>query len=128
MSWQFSSQQPIYQQIADAIAMRILNGTYARGERLPSVRDLAVIASVNPNTMQRALSELESMELISTQRTSGRFVTVDETVIEKARNAKAEQICETFWMQMRKLGMSHEQVLCVLNENEHKEEQDGIHS
>ena len=103
MAWQFTSTQPIYQQIVDAVALRIFNGTYPMGERLPSVRDLAETAAVNPNTMQRALGELERMGLVSTQRTTGRTVTTEGQVIENARSTRAARLAETFLTQMKEL-------------------------
>lgn len=118
MAWQFTTQQPIYQQLVDEISMRIFNGTYPLGERLPSVRELAVVAAVNPNTMQRALSELESRSLVSTQRTSGRTVTTDEAVIRAARDRKARQLCGTFLSQMYALGMDRQQTFALLTEQE----------
>lgn len=125
MAWQFTAQQPIYQQIVDELELRIFNGTYPLGERMPSVRDLAMVASVNPNTMQRALSELESRGLISTQRTSGRMVTTDQEAISKAKSSKAEQLCATFMEQMRALGMNREETRNILDRLNSEEENDG---
>lgn len=123
MAWQFTSSQPIYLQIVDQMEMMIFSGTYPLGERLPSVRDLAVEASVNPNTVQRALSELEGMGLINTQRTSGRTVTTDEAIIMQAKNEKAEQLTEAFLGSMRALGLTKEQVIALLE----REEEEGEH-
>jgi DNA-binding transcriptional regulator YhcF (GntR family) len=104
LAWKFTSNQPIYRQIIDEIELRILNGTYEMGMRMPSVRDLAMLAAVNPNTMQRALSELESMGLIETQRNAGRTVTMDEEALQKARSAKAQMLTQTYLQQMDALG------------------------
>ncbi|HIV26284.1 MAG TPA: GntR family transcriptional regulator, partial [Candidatus Scatomonas pullistercoris] len=87
MSWNLDSQRPIYVQIVERVQLDIITGRYAPGSRLPSVRELAAQAAVNPNTMQKALSELESGGLIYAQRTSGRFVTED---LEKIRGAKEQ--------------------------------------
>ena len=125
MAWQFTSEQPIYLQIVDEIQMRILNGTYEMGERLPSVRDLAQVAAVNPNTMQRALTELENLELIRTQRNSGKTVTTDQGTIEKARGAKAKAVVEAFLSKMHALGIEKSEALALLNEQEIKEEVNG---
>ena len=125
MAWQFTSSQPIYLQIVDQMEMMIFGGTYPLGERLPSVRDLAVEASVNPNTVQRALSELESMGLVNTQRTSGRTVTTDEAIIMQAKNEKAQQLTEAFLKSMRSLGLTKEQVIALLA---HEEEEHGSDS
>lgn len=129
MAWQFTSNRPIYQQIVDEIELRILNGTYEMGMRLPSVRDLAMMAAVNPNTMQRALSELEDMGLVTTQRNTGRTVTTDEANVSGARNAKADLLVETFLVQMKALGMSRREVLDRLEKAGEKEgEHAAVHS
>lgn len=125
MAWQFTSNRPIYQQIIDEIELRVLNGTYEQGMRLPSVRDLAMTAAVNPNTMQRALSELENQGLITTQRNTGRTVTTDETAIQHARAAKADELAETFLLQMKALGLTKKEVLERLAEKEEKGEEHG---
>ena len=128
MAWQFNSNRPIYQQIVDEIELRILNGTYEMGMRLPSVRDLAVLAAVNPNTMQRALAELEEMGLVSTQRNTGRTVTTDETAVSRARDNKANLLVETFLMQMKALGLSRKEVLERLAKEEDKEGEHAVNS
>ena len=78
MEWNFKSGIPIYTQIIDEMTMRIASGYYGPGDKLPSVRDLAMDAGVNPNTMQRALAELERRGLVFSERTSGRFVTKED--------------------------------------------------
>ena len=123
MAWQFTSSRPIYQQIVDEIELRILNGTYEMGMRLPSVRDLAMLAAVNPNTMQRALSELEEMGLVSTQRNAGRTVTTDEEAVKRARGAKADLLAGTFLLQMKSLGLTKEEALKRLEQGDSKEEE-----
>ena len=128
MAWQFNSNRPIYQQIVDEIELRILNGTYEMGMRLPSVRDLAVTAAVNPNTMQRALAELEEMGLVTTQRNTGRTVTTDETAVSRARDVKADLLAETFMMQMQALGLSRKEVLERLAKGEQKEGEHAVNS
>ena len=128
MAWQFNSNRPIYQQIVDEIELRILNGTYEMGMRLPSVRDLAVLAAVNPNTMQMALAELEEMGLVTTQRNTGRTVTTDETAVSRARDIKADLLAETFMMQMQALGLSRKEVLDRLAKGEHKEGEHAVNS
>lgn len=109
MTWDFKSDQPIYRQLMDALRMRIVNGTYPPGERIPAVRELAMEAGVNPNTMQRALAELEREGLLISQRTSGRFVTDDQDLMQALRvNMAREYIAEMFEM-LRRLGLSPEQ-------------------
>ena len=85
MSWNLDSSKPIYTQIIEKIQMDILSGKYQPGARLPSVRDLAADAGVNPNTMQKALAELERSNLVHSARTSGRFITEDTVMIDKMR-------------------------------------------
>ena len=128
MAWQFNANRPIYQQIVDEIELRILNGTYEMGMRLPSVRDLAVLAAVNPNTMQRALAELEEMGLVTTQRNTGRTVTTDETAVSRARDSKADLLVETFMMQMQSLGLGRIEVLERLAKVEQKEGEHAVNS
>jgi GntR family transcriptional regulator len=128
LAWQFTSNRPIYVQIVEEIELRILNGTYEMGMRLPSVRDLAVLAAVNPNTMQRALAELEEMGLVTTQRNTGRTVTTDESAVSRARDSKADLLAETFLMQMQSLGISRKEVLERLAKGEHKEGEHAVNS
>lgn len=128
MAWQFTSNRPIYVQIVEEIELRILNGTYEKGMRLPSVRDLAMLAAVNPNTMQRALAELEEMGLVTTQRNTGRTVTTDESAVSRARDSKADLLVETFMMQMKALGLSRKEVLERLAKGENKEGEHAINS
>ena len=85
MEWSFHSNQPIYTQLIEQLTLAILSGEYPTGGKLPAVRELAAEAGVNPNTMQRALAQLEQTGLLYTRRTSGRFVTEDETVIQEAK-------------------------------------------
>jgi DNA-binding transcriptional regulator YhcF (GntR family) len=128
LAWQFTSNRPIYVQIVEEIELRILNGTYEKGMRLPSVRDLAMLAAVNPNTMQRALAELEEMGLVTTQRNTGRTVTTDESAVSRARDSKADLLAETFMMQMKALGLSRKEVLERLAKGENKEGEHAINS
>ena len=89
MDWQFTEDRPIWQQITEQLTLRILKGEYPPGERLPGVRELAAQAGVNPNTMQRAMAQLEAEGLAVGSRTAGRTVTRDTTVIEAAAKARA---------------------------------------
>ncbi len=110
MSWNFSSDKPIFQQLVDIITLKIVGGEYARGERLPSVRDLAVLAGVNPNTMQRALATVEDSGLIYTKRGDGRFVCEDENVILKVREGYVKQNIEVLLSNLRALGLSNSEI------------------
>ena len=106
MAWQFTSSRPIYQQIVDEIELRILNGTFDLGMRLPSVRDLAMLAAVNPNTMQRAITQLETLGLVTTNRTLGRTVTENAGALEEMRRRLAVECTENFFKEMGALGYS----------------------
>lgn len=114
MGWKFSSQAPIYQQIVDHILTGIVSGRYQSGERLQSVRELSVQAAVNPNTMQRAMAELEDMGLVVTQRNSGRFVTENGEAIKMAKEEKAIEVARNFLISMKALGYEREEVLSLL--------------
>ena len=95
MAWKLNSDRPIYAQILERIQMQIVSGVYQPGTKIPSVRELAADAGVNPNTMQKALAELERSGLVMTQRTSGRVVTEDLNMIKEIRNQLAgEQVKE----------------------------------
>lgn len=118
MGWSFSGQQPIYQQIVDHILMDVVSGRYASGERMPSVRELSVQASVNPNTMQRAMAELESRGLVTTSRNSGRFVTEDKGIIKMARDEKAIEVAKLFMQSMEALGYTKKEALEFLESKE----------
>lgn len=118
MEWRFHSDAPIYAQLVEGITLRIVTGAYPPGERLPAVRELAVEAGVNPNTMQRALSELERNNLVYSQRTSGRFVTEDREMIEEAKKNIADQRIENFLQAMDQLGYSREEIVALIAEKE----------
>ena len=105
MEWNFKNGIPIYTQIIDEMTMKIAGGEYAPGDKLPSVRDLAADAGVNPNTMQRALAELERRGLVYTERTSGRFVTRDETILKGLHAGLAEKYFGELTEKLRKIGM-----------------------
>lgn len=111
MSWNFSDDKPIYLQLMDQIQLRIICGTYKAGEKLPSVRDIASEASVNPNTMQKALTELERTGLVFSKRTSGRFITEDINMIKNIRNDLAKDQIETFFDNMKKIGYTKDEIL-----------------
>ena len=92
MRWEFSNDAPIYTQLIQQIKVGIVAGVFPPGERLPSVRELATEAGVNPNTMQRALAELERDGLVYSQRTAGRFVTEDKEMIQIGRASCRERV------------------------------------
>lgn len=106
MPWELNSDRPMYTQIVEKIILRIVSGFYPVGEKLPSVRELAQEAGVNPNTMQKAFMELERSGLVQTIRTSGRIVTEDEKLIQKAKESIAESEIKTFLKKMEELGFT----------------------
>ena len=118
MDWKFRSDLPIYSQLIEQIKLGIVSGGFSPGERLVSVRDMATEAGVNPNTMQRALQELEREGLVYSQRTSGRFVTEDTAVIEKVNECFGREQIRQFLEAMGKLGYSREEILALLQKEE----------
>ena len=111
MKWQFSNDLPIYSQLIAQIKVGIVTGAFPPGERLPSVRDLATEAGVNPNTMQRALTELERDGLVHSRRTSGRFITEDETMLKNLRDELASRHIQDFMEKMKQLGFQEKETL-----------------
>ena len=114
MDWTFRADAPIYMQLCERLTLTIVSGGYAPGERLPAVRELAVEAGVNPNTVQRALSELERCGLVYAQRTAGRFVTEDAERIERERRRIAEERTRDFLSAMEELGYDRVQTVTLL--------------
>ena len=118
MGWDLKSGRPIYFQLMEQIELRIISGIYPPGGRLPSVRDMAMDASVNPNTMQRALAELENEGLLYSQRTSGRFVTEDGGRIMEMKNKLAKTVIDEFMKHMTQLGYNRRQTIALINQTE----------
>lgn len=114
MNWDFQPDRPIYIQLKERIKLSIVSGAYPPGSKLPSVRDLAGVASVNPNTLQKALTELERDGLVYSQRTSGRFVTEDEKMISEAKNELALEQIARFFEKMRSIGFDDKTTLSLV--------------
>jgi len=114
MPWDISSERSVYLQLVDIIKQKIMSGEYEPGQRMPSVRELAADAAVNPNTMQRALTELEREGLLYTQRTSGRFVSEDAGMIDGLRLSGAEERTRAFYQEMVQNGLSADEVRRLL--------------
>ena len=110
MEWNFKDGAPIYAQIIDVMTMRIASSEYEPGDKLPSVRDLAMDAGVNPNTMQRALAELERRGLVFSERTSGRFITRDEAVLKALHADLAVKYFDELEEKLRMIGMSDAEI------------------
>lgn len=116
MEWNINENLPIWTQLCEQITAEITAGRYAPGARLPSVRELAAEAGVNPNTMQRALSELESRGLLQTNRTAGRSVTSDPVHIQNLRRQEAQRQVGSFLQNMQKLGYNHQEISALFQE------------
>lgn len=114
MSWNLDSSRPIYSQIIEKVSLDIVSGKYQPGDKLPSVRDLAAQAGVNPNTMQKALSELERENLVHSARTSGRFITEDKDMIEKMREELASTQIKEFLDKMSQMGFDYNKTIALL--------------
>jgi GntR family transcriptional regulator len=115
VSWDLKSDRPIYSQLIEQIEIKICSGIFAPGSRLPSVRELAQEAAVNPNTMQRALSKLEEDGLLYTNRTSGRFITEDAKMIQQAKQKLAQEQISEFLEKMKSLGFDKSETLSIIS-------------
>jgi GntR family transcriptional regulator len=111
MKWHINVRQPIYPQLLRQMERRILAGEYQPGEKLKSVRDLAEEAGVNPNTMQRAMRDLEHSGLVHAKRTLGRFVTEDTELIAKNRHKLADETIRQYLSQMKEMGFTAEKAI-----------------
>ena len=111
MEWNLTGDRPIWLQLMEKLQLGIITGEYPPGDRLPSVRELAAEAAVNPNTMQKALTELERSGLVYTQRTSGRFITQDTELIRDLGRQMAREETARFLSQMERLGFSRDETL-----------------
>ena len=125
MGWNFQNDLPIYAQLVDAIKFSIVSGELLPGARMSTVRDLALEAGVNPNTMQRALQQLEREGLVFSQRSSGRFVTEDVSVIDRARSALAAEYVRRYRDSMASLGFSEDEMRALLS-GSGEEEDNGV--
>lgn len=111
MAWALDNDRPIYLQLMERIQMDIISGKYPPGGKLPSVRELALDASVNPNTMQKALSELERSGIVYAQRTSGRFITEDEHMLKELKVQLASEHIKDFLSKLKQLGLKENEIL-----------------
>ena len=105
MEFVFDNNVPIYIQLVEYIKIYLISGVFKSGEKLPSVREFATTFKVNPNTMQKALAELESMELIYTERTNGKFVTQNKELIEKLKDEYAITLAKSYFQGMKRIGL-----------------------
>ena len=116
MNYIFDNERPIYIQLVEMIRIDIVSGKFKKGQKLPSVRELALIMKVNPNTMQKALVELENENLIYTERTNGKYVTEDEKLIEKVKKELAQEKVNNYLNSMKSIGINYEDALSYLQE------------
>lgn len=116
MEWTFKEGIPIYTQLIQQIKMHIASGTFQPGQKIPAVRELAVDAGVNPNTMQRALSELEREGLLYSVRTNGRYVTEETTMLETLQQSLSRSFIEELFRNLNKLGMNNDQIISAVQQ------------
>ena len=125
MQWQLRGDRPIYQQLVEILTEQIVSGQLAAGDKVPAVRELAAQAGVNPNTMQRALADLECEGLMHTNRTTGRYVTEDKEMIEKIREQISSDRIAEFLAGMSQLGFSEQEVYHLLEKRQGEGNQNG---
>ena len=116
MKYTFDNERPIYVQLVEIIRVDIVSGQYQKGDKLPSVRELALMMKVNPNTMQKALIELENEKLVYTERTNGKFVTTNKELIDKIKKELAEEKIINFLNDMENIGITHNDAIRYLQE------------
>lgn len=114
--WELDSERPVYIQLIEKLKADIISGFYKPGDKLPSVRELAALALVNPNTMQKALSELERTGLIYTNRTAGRFITPDEGIILRLKEEAATLQVRELINNMKQLGIKPDQIIKLVTD------------
>ncbi len=114
MTWNLDSSRPIYAQLAEQVRLDIISGLYQPGSKLPSVRELAAQAKVNPNTMQKALAELERSGLVHSMRTSGRFITEDTDMIKRIKEDLAADQIKEFLEKMSGMGFQPQDTLQLI--------------
>ena len=116
MAWNLNSDRPIFIQIVERIEMDIISGKYKPGDKLPSVRDLAAEAAVNPNTMPKAFTELERTGLVFSQRTTGRFITEDTSMIDELKSTLAKDKITELLSFMQQLGFQENEILAMIGQ------------
>lgn len=120
MAWSFSSDRAVYLQIAERIKKSVLSGEYPIGAQIPSVRQLAMDAAVNPNTIQHAFTELENQGIIISKGTLGRFVTEDPQTVENCRREMAQAYVRHFLENIGQLSVTAEQAIAMIEEVKHE--------
>ncbi len=120
MDFEFDDDKPIYKQLVEKIKVEIITGRFKPGDKLPSVRELSSMIHVNPNTIQRSLTELENDHLIFTKRTSGKFVTTDQNVIHQIKKELAYEKIDQFIYDMSNLNIGKPEVIQLLEERKNE--------
>lgn len=120
MAWDFNDKEPIYIQIVNKMKNKILSGEYKPGDKIESVRELASIVGVNPNTMQKALTSMESLGIIVTQRTLGKFITEDSSIIRYLKNETVVEKVDLFLRELKNLGYTKDEIIDLINQSENK--------
>ena len=116
MAWQFTNRLPVYKQIVSHIRADILSGVYRAEQQIPPVRQLAIEAGVNPNTMQRAMADLEAEGLLISRGTVGRFVTSDTAVLERERNILRRETIERLIADAQAAGLTRQELIDYLTQ------------
>lgn len=116
MAWSFASDRPVYVQLAERLRKKIISSEYSAGEQIPSVRQLAAETAVNPNTVQRALAELEEEGLLEVRGTLGKFVTEDREIIERSRREQAKSLVRSFVASAAEMSIPTEELLSMIQE------------
>lgn len=116
MDWNIAAGRPVYVQLVEQMELALVNGTFPPGSKIPPVRELAAQAGVNPNTMQRALQELESRGLLQAQRTAGRTVTAEADALQQLRRKRAAALATDFLRQMKALGLDRSETKELLRQ------------
>ena len=116
MAWNFNKNSPVFIQISDKIKQDIVSGVYSSGEQLPTVRQLSLAVSANPNTVQRALSLLEAEGLIETRGTLGKFVSSNEEKLNEARERLKKQAIKELFEEATSLGITTEEIIHYIKE------------
>ncbi|KGP74594.1 GntR family transcriptional regulator [Pontibacillus yanchengensis] len=124
MPQDFQKDKPIYLQLMTQLSSEIIRGERKAGDKLPSVREYAIEAGVNPNTMSKTYKELESMGVVEFRRGQGTFVTEDYNRLEKLRTQMKEEYIESFIKDMKELGFSAKETLDGL-QSYYEKEDDG---
>ena len=117
MAWSFESDRPVYVQLAERLRKKIISGEYGTGEQIPSVRQLAAETAVNPNTVQRALSELEDEGLLEVRGTLGKFVTEDRGIIERSQREQAKLLVRGFVASALEMSIPTKELLAMIEED-----------